>query len=168
MKKCKSNTTTGKKCSLPQTRNSKYCRIHSKKPRSVNKILKDLEAKRKRGIYKILTGKERKLVRKHYSSQINLNFSQKKKIYDLDGNLISNSFTKLVIGDHGAYLEFDSIVDSIKTKPGQEWRKNNLYTKYEWLQTPNGTKIYKQKSKVKYANYKVGNYYVDPNTIMYK
>ncbi len=77
------------------------------------------------------------------------------------------SYNRVVIGGQGAYIEFEKehIILELITRPGQEYRgKGNYQTcKYFWL-TPRekDLKVYLQRGKVSYADYKIGKYYVSP------
>lgn len=82
------------------------------------------------------------------------------------GTLICAGFTRIVIGDYGAYIEFtpEQAARSFPCAKGQEWRGEEKYKhcKYYWLNASkkDDTKIYLQRNTVKYADYKVGMYYV--------
>ena len=107
--------------------------------------------------------------------QLNINGDVNFKIYSLDGTLISNGYNRIVIGDYGAFIEFDKfqvIKSNLKVKEGQEYRFNNpKYSenvKYYWL-TPkddSGMKVYLQKKTVTYADYLPEMYYVSPYEIL--
>ena len=90
-------------------------------------------------------------------------------IYSKNMTLISNGYDRIVIGDYGAFIEIDEskiIKDNLCIKTGQEYRlidekyKNNV--KYIWLtiNDDSDVKIYLQKKKVSYADYKPNKYYV--------
>lgn len=96
-----------------------------------------------------------------------------------DGTEFLSGYNRIVVGDHGAYIEFDEneLLVSIQTKKGQEWRENDQYDcKYHWKQPvtkdENGidigrnVKIYYQIKKVKYADYLTKMMYVDPYEVM--
>lgn len=96
------------------------------------------------------------------------------KLYTKSGYLICNSFERVVIGDYGAYIEFSEAQAnklSFVVMKGQEWRLTPKYDhcKYEALThkcyvsdtiDDCNLLIYKQKHTVKYADYKVGMYYI--------
>ena len=78
-------------------------------------------------------------------------------------------------GDYGAFIEFDeeqANLDEYIIAPGQEYRVNNprysKNVKYIWMTIPDGSniKIYKQKKKVAYADYKSGMFYISPHECM--
>ena len=96
------------------------------------------------------------------------------KIYTLSNTLISNGYNRIVIGDYGAFVEFDKsqiIRENIKIKSGQEYRINDpKYSenvKYIWLTAKDDSdiKIYYQKRTVTYADYKEEMFYVSPYEI---
>ena len=91
------------------------------------------------------------------------------------GAVVCNGYTRIVVGDYGAFIEFDeeqANLDEYIIAPGQEYRVNNpRYSKnikYIWMTIPDGSniKIYKQKKKVAYADYKSGMFYVSPHECM--
>ena len=83
-------------------------------------------------------------------------------LYTLNGTQICNGYDRIVIGDYGAFIEFsqEHIASKFVIKKGQEYRvndkkyKNNV--KYIWLtiNDKSDIKIYFQKKKVSYADYK--------------
>jgi len=106
---------------------------------------------------------------------LNINGDTNFKIYSLNNTLISNGYNRIVIGDYGAFIEFDKsqvVKSNLKVKSGQEYRFNNpKYSenvKYYWL-TPNDDsdmKVYLQKKTVSYADYMVDMFYVSPYEIL--
>lgn len=99
-------------------------------------------------------------------------------IYDmLTGIKIASGYTRLVVGDYGAYLEIseDQIeFNNLYIKNGQEWRLDGQRypnSKYYWYATDNiegAAKIYYQTKTVRYADYKVGYYYVSPYEVTFE
>ena len=93
------------------------------------------------------------------------------KLYSLNGTLIANGYTRIVIGDYGAFIEYEkeqSVKKHYKIKEGQEYRVNDpnysKHVKYIWLTAKDDSdiKIYYQKRKVSYADYKPEMLYVSP------
>lgn len=91
------------------------------------------------------------------------------------GAVVCNGYTRIVVGDYGAFIEFDeeqANLDEYIIAPGQEYRVNNprysKNVKYIWMTIPDGSniKIYKQKKKVAYADYKSGMFYISPHECM--
>lgn len=90
-----------------------------------------------------------------------------------DGTTFAIDYVRVVVGGMGPYIEFkaEHIVVPLKTQPGQEYRGHGKYqaVKYFWLTPADGPtiKVYHQRGKVNYADYKVGLYYVDPNELQF-
>lgn len=106
--------------------------------------------------------------------------NQTTKFYTASGSLFAEGYTRVVYGDHGPYIEFDtaSIKCPLYRKFGQA-PKPDAY--YDWLETdtPNELKAYYQLKTVHnlknpppggfkgnrdegYADYKIGFVYVSP------
>ena len=104
---------------------------------------------------------------------LNINGSQS-QLTTLNGTPICNGYDRIVVGDYGAFIEFskESISSNFIIQPGQEYRvydekyKNNV--KYIWLTVNDGSgiKIYQQKRKVSYADYKARKYYVSVHEVL--
>ena len=98
----------------------------------------------------------------------------KDTLYTLSGSPICSGYDRIVIGDYGAFIEFSQSVfsDSFIIKPGQEYRVNDerysKNVKYIWMTIDDGSqiKIYFQKRKVTYADYRPGKYYVSVHEVM--
>lgn len=98
-------------------------------------------------------------------------------LYDMAGVMICHGYTRIVVGDYGAFIEFSeeqAAVCNFMIKPGQEFRATQeqylAREKYIWLTTQNGSfpKIYKQLRTVPYADYLPGMYYVSPFEVQLK
>lgn len=88
-----------------------------------------------------------------------------------DGTQIATGYRRVVIGDYGAFIEFDAkqaLADNLRCQPGQEYRLNDPNyrerVKYHWLTATDGSgiKIYFQQRTVRYADYLPEHYYVSP------
>ena len=124
--------------------------------------------------YKKLSSSLSQQVRAIYSKYYNmLNLDPSKPIYTHDGQLIATGFERVVIGDYGAYLEYDlsqvkphGIVYTIEK--GQEYRVQPYWrkrVKYIWYTLPNSNphiKIYWQLRTVSYADYLPKKFYISP------
>lgn len=129
--------------------------------------------------YKPLKPAESEYVREKYKASLPDFLKDKTdgsdmKLFTKSGHLICNGFERIVIGDYGAYIEFSEGQAnklSFVVMKGQEWRLTPKYDhcKYEAFthkcyasDTIDGCNllIYKQKHTVKYADYKVGKYYI--------
>lgn len=94
-------------------------------------------------------------------------------LYTLNGTKICNGYNRIVVGDYGAFIEFsqEHIASKFVIKKGQEYRvndekyKNNV--KYIWLtiNDKSDVKIYYQKKRVSYADYKPNKYYVSVHEV---
>lgn len=92
-------------------------------------------------------------------------------IYTNNGDLICSGYTRIVIGDYEAFIEYlpeQANKEIYSIKEGQEYRVNNpryMYNvKYNWLTIRDtDIKIYEQKKTVAYADYRVGRYYLSPH-----
>lgn len=98
-------------------------------------------------------------------------------LYTSCGSMIASGYDRIVVGDYGAFIEFDD--DKIPPKsfeiaPGQEYRVNDerysKNVKYIWLTINDGSnvKIYLQRKGVAYADYKAGKYYVSVHEVFVK
>ena len=94
-------------------------------------------------------------------------------LYSKNGTLICSSYKRIVIGDYGAFIEFnDPNFSKYMIAPGEEYRvkdpryKDNI--KYIWLTLKDNSniKIYYQKKPVTYADYKPGMLYVSVHEVI--
>ena len=92
-------------------------------------------------------------------------------LYSLDGTLLCNGYTRIVIGDYGAFVEISPQQirkEALRCQPGQEYRQQDdrfsANIKYLWLTAKDNSscKIYLQKKTVSYADYLPGMYYISP------
>ena len=127
--------------------------------------------------YKKLAPEMSKQVRaiyKRYTDMLDLNPS--KPLYTHNGIKIAEGFERLVIGDYGAYIEYDlSQVPAgmrYSVEPGQEYRKLPGWrdrVKYIWYTVPYSephVKIYWQLKTVSYADYKRKKFYISPFEVL--
>lgn len=131
--------------------------------------------------YKKLNSILSQKVRKKYEENIPKGFKiegdRDCRLYTKNGLLIAIGYERIVIGDYGAFIEFDSfqaVLKNIKVKEGQEYRINDSnykeHVKYYWLtaKDKSNIKIYQQIKEVSYADYKAGMYYVSPYEVIVK
>lgn len=113
-------------------------------------------------------------VRSLYDSYAStLNLDESKPLYTFNGIKLSEGFERVVIGDYGAYIEYDlsQVPQDMKYiyETGEEYRvqpywKNRV--KYIWYTTQeHDCKIYWQLRTVSYADYKRKKFYVSPYEI---
>lgn len=88
----------------------------------------------------------------------------KQDIYLPNGELFAKEFIRVVHGGRGDYVEFnkEQILLPLISKFGNDINSEDLDVYYWWLY-PKGSpevKVYLQRKTVKYADYKIGKYYV--------
>lgn len=89
-------------------------------------------------------------------------------LYTASGTILCDEYSRIVVGDYGAFVEFASepMETEFVVQPGQEYRVNDKRysksVKYIWLTVGDGSgvKIYKQRKRVTYADYRPKMYYV--------
>lgn len=95
------------------------------------------------------------------------------KFYTSTGLLICRGYLRVVIGGRGPYVEFDDsqiIKESIKIPRDQEWRLNSenaYYIEFRSIDKAN-IKVYHQRKRVGYADYKIDLYYMSPFDLFLK
>lgn len=95
------------------------------------------------------------------------------QLMTMNGTPICHKYDRVVVGDYGAFIEFseDAVSSEFIIQPGQEYRVNDekyrKNVKYIWLTINDGSniKIYKQRRKVSYADYKAKKYYVSVHEV---
>lgn len=141
-------------------------------PRKIETILRDLEFRQRYGSAKFYQPledpEERALVIAWYKATLNMPTDN--TMIDLVngvGTKIATGYSRIVIGDYGAYIEIPverMILENVRPKwPGEPKRP----VKYIWLETKDDlkTKVYLQKARVSYADYRPGFYYIAPADI---
>lgn len=89
-------------------------------------------------------------------------------LYSTQETLITNSYNRIVVGDYGAFIEFEDVIpENIIIPKEQQYRQSANYinnVKYLWYTTIDNSrcKIYYQLKTVNYADYKIGKYYISP------
>lgn len=125
-----------------------------------------------KSLSKELSEKYRNFFRENIPSFLNVSGATN-PLYTLNGTQICSGYNRIVIGDYGAFIEFseEHISSNFVIKRGQEYRvnddryKNNV--KYIWLTIDDNSdiKIYLQKRKVSYADYKPKKYYISVHEV---
>lgn len=93
-------------------------------------------------------------------------------LYLLDGTLLAIGFVRVVHGGRGDYIELirEQFALPLTSKfNNKNWETNTSDDFYYYWLYPIGypdVKIYKQCKTVKYADYKVGYYYISPNELL--
>lgn len=83
------------------------------------------------------------------------------------GTRIANRFSRIVMGERGAYVEFfaeEFDFEAIQIPPGTRWRLTYPWAYYVEYRTRDDThaKVYLQKRPTEYANYVIGRIYISP------
>ena len=145
------------------------------KNRELHELIVYIQQNIEIGIYTPLNKVESKTIRHYYLEKFNDYFNSNyidtnKMILDKNTELtIARGYDRIVIGDYGLYFEISPSqieFDNLYIKRDQEWRLNSdkfKNIKYYWYEVAeNSAKIYYQVNVVKYADYKIGYYYVSP------
>ena len=124
--------------------------------------------------YKPLPPALSKKYRELFSSNIPAELSitgANQPLFTSKGTKICSGYDRIVVGDYGAFIEFseEQIASDFICKRGEEFRLTDkrYNCKYIWLTLDDGSdiKIYHQLKTVKYADYKVGKYYISPHEV---
>jgi hypothetical protein len=117
-----------------------------------------------RSYYKAFPPAERALLHGHYRQKLPLwaqtgTSGGKALLVNAAGSPVSRGWTRIVIGDYGAFVEFSreqACVEGFTAGTGG--------SAYNWLRTRDAarTKVYEQLRGVMYADYQPGLFYVDP------
>ena len=75
------------------------------------------------------------------------------------GIVVSIGFSDIIIGDYGAFFEFNKQDLKCQIKPKFNSTPNRN-VKYIWHEILDGTKVYQQVNTVEYADYKPGKFYI--------
>lgn len=95
-------------------------------------------------------------------------------VYNKEEIPIISKIDRIVIGDYGPYIEFDSInanMDVIYEDPKEAYRSTDKYidkVKYLWYTSTGKDKIYLQLRTVEYADYLIGKFYISPYDVVIK
>ena len=90
------------------------------------------------------------------------------------GAVLASAYTRVVVGDYGAHFEFaEAHLEAILNVPSKQNRRMSAKVqrqtvwplKYEWWQPASGEKVYLQRGLVRYADYRIGMYYVSVNDV---
>ena len=98
-------------------------------------------------------------------------------LFSKAGNCISRGFSRVVVGDYGAFIEIaPSLIfpESLEILHGTEKRLEFQNAKYLWMcpvssdgEQDRGCKVYNQLKSVAYADYRPNMYYVSPFHLQY-
>jgi len=93
------------------------------------------------------------------------------EFFNTNGNILAKGYTRVVIGKRGPYIEFlekHIIWKQFFIPPDQEYRQYNhvvFYLEYRSLDSSN-VKLYFQRRRVAYADYKIGMCYISPSDLL--
>lgn len=138
-------------------------------PSELEELLHLLEERKKatagRNFYRPLTSAQRELVLPWYHQQLPrwVQGNWRGPLRNGVGTLLCTGWTRVVVGDYGAYIEF-----SVGQACLENLTKGAGGRKYNWLATQDGrrTKVYEQLARVRYADYLPGFYYVSPSDVV--
>ena len=99
--------------------------------------------------------------------RIPLKCNYKFPLFSNKGTLLTNGYTRVVIGKRGPYVEFEDaqiFKENFEIPKEEEYRLTNKVVFYVEYRSKDGSyvKLYFQKRKVAYADYKIGMYYISP------
>jgi len=105
--------------------------------------------------------------------RIPLNGKDKLNLYSKSGTLLSVGFTRVVIGKRGPYIEFDDsqiLKSAFEIPEAEKYRLTNGVSYYIEYRSKDESyvKLYFQKRKVAYADYRIGMYYISPFDLVMK
>lgn len=130
--------------------------------------------------YNSLAKSESEIIKEIYKKHLTLKYPNLTSGKNCQGVVIGENvlllsqYDRIVIGDHGAYIEFDEshLRYDLELTESKKYRNSLSGIKYYWMNPIgfNNIKIYKQTKTVGYASYKAGKYYISPYecTILYK
>lgn len=120
--------------------------------------------------YKPFDAATSRLLRDHYRSRLLLPEQGDGRALHLQSGLqLSNGYTRVVVGDYGAYVEISPeqlIQSSVRDRFGNR-RTPKRRIKYWWMVPTDGSvaKVYEQVRTVAYADYKPGMFYIAPDDL---
>jgi hypothetical protein len=146
----------------------------------MEKILTFIERITKEFDYKPLPKDKSALARAYYTKAIpeglHLEGHPTQQLFSQNGTLICKGYTRIVVGDYGAFIEFSreqALKENFKCFKGQEYRYKDpsfaSRVKYFWYtcKDVSSCKIYFQQKTVSYADYKPKMLYISPYEVEY-
>ena len=139
----------------------------------IQEILQEINNRTKWGsnnYYKPLDKEASDTIRAYYAKRLLLDLegNDKQKFFNHSGTLLAIGYTRVVIGDYGAYVEFaPEQIQHENIEDRFERGKAKPYQKYWWMlsKDESKTKVYEQIRGVKYADYVSGMYYIAPDDL---
>lgn len=126
-------------------------------------LIAEQQVKVDAGDYTPLPDEKSQRLRELYAKIIELPLTgSDHKIFNGCGTCISDGYTRIVIGDFGAYFEFSTAQINHAVIEPRWLGKPKRPVKYLWMVTKDRekTKIYSQQRRVAYADYMPGMYYM--------
>lgn len=178
--RCCARIQKRRRCRNPSKRSSRFCSTHCLPPNfDLPTCLMDMKRRLNDHQFRFLTGEMKEVVQRWHKTQWEkqrwIPTPREAKQVILDDVLIGTGYNRVVVGDHGIFIEF--LRDQMKASSfvhhaGQEYRvrlfRAGQSVPYFWLETnesglaPNKrTPIYYQTSRVPYADFRVGCFYIN-------
>ena len=116
----------------------------------------------------MLNKKKLRALRHRYLEKIKIpEFQEGTNLFTFTGLKVATGYIRIVVGGRGPYMEFDKfqmVSATLKIPQDQEWRKCHGAAYYVEYRTTDSAfvKVYFQKRKVDYADYRIGYLYIDP------
>jgi len=91
--------------------------------------------------------------------------------YSAGGMLLATGYTRVVVGERGAYIEFapeKMYMENLHIPSDQRWRLGSekaFYIEYRSRDEAN-VKVYEQRRPVGYADYRINMFYVAPGDVV--
>jgi hypothetical protein len=141
-------------------------------PTKVESILKEIQVNISNKKYLPLDHEKSLIIRDYFkfTCPFDINGNGSIDLYTKSGTHIATGYKRVVIGDYGAYIEFDPdqiIHRNIENKFRGEPKRP---VKYIWKVSKDAAriKIYEQKATVSYADYKPKMFYISPFDLIAK
>jgi len=157
---------------MPDTRSRAQLSLFSAPSRSVARLLAEVRAREQKGhahFYEAFDPSESRVLHEHFCGEVvRQGFpspaSTGLHVTNLAGTPLALGYTRVVIGDYGAFVEFSPEQMHMQNLRPRWKGAPARPTKYLWLVTADAcqTKVYLQQATVAYADYRVGMYYVAP------
>lgn len=135
-------------------------------------ILKEMLSRTKKtsiNYYKPFNENDSSILKKIFYKCLYNDIPNIKAFFTKNGILVNTNqqFNKIVVGDYGAFFEFEKqdFLCEIKPKFNNAPSRN---VKYIWQEIEDGTKVYQQIQKVNYADYQPGKYYISATDLYFK
>lgn len=131
------------------------------------------------GNYHTLNKMESASARKYFANtfidKYGIGLNDKFDVFLDDKNKLCSSIERVVVGDHGPYIEFkpENLLVKTECMKGKEFKHTDRYSEHIKYFDENpvgfpGVLLYNQQRTVTYADYKAGMYYVSPDDVIIK